>query len=178
MGKYLQKVEDKTKYLDEHFFYEIDMMIFGISLSHQNLRTESLSHQNLRTEIVLLHGRNLIEFFFRTSAEVNSTDFEFTTRTTSDWKDYASIYKNISEGLSHMGKRPLLDTEKIGWPLSKIEKKILDIARDFLITLKPQYKFQHYEKLLDLINGELNIREIGGAPPIPPPVRWPLLPGC
>jgi|GEM_PF-3010986 len=145
-----QDITECKDYLEEHYLYEVNMLMRGLEVAHENIQVE----------IVLLHTRNLIEFhlenFDDDKKNVKSTNFGVPLNPRTDWPEAGKIYGLICAGLSHMGSSRLAKPKE-KWDLIEIETKLLSIAQAFLNKIDPQYKTPKTNQLEKDISNKLTM---------------------
>ena len=99
-----RSIEEKKEFLNHFFLYEIDMLE-SMNKSHENLFHAPVDRQfveNIIVETYLLHGRNLLEFFYYDDQQQDkATANEFLEK----WNDWKKLRPPLTESLKILRRR-------------------------------------------------------------------------
>ena len=103
-----RSIEEKKRFLNKFFLYEVDMLECMYKF-HKNLFNCPVDKQfieNIIVEINLLHGRNLLEFFYYDNQK---QDRETANEFLSEGKDWKKLRPPLTQSLKILQRR--VDTE-------------------------------------------------------------------
>ena len=115
-----RSLEEKKKFLNSFFLYEIDMLE-SIHKYHRDLFNSPVDKQfieNIIVEIFLLHGRNLLEFFYYDNQKQDRATAEEFLEEGKIWRE---LRPPLTESLKILQKR--VDTETTHLTYERIEGK-------------------------------------------------------
>jgi len=159
-----QKVEygkkiDKTKFggqereafLEEHFYYEVSMLIFAVhrlfEITHSGRRDQSSI--NMALETLLLHARNLREFFYAKPRRRDDARPEDFVGDIDKWKrerpEETDLIKEVRERankeLAHLTyKRHYGIPPKKQWNYGAAQTDFLKVVKVFLENVPQRYR--------------------------------------
>ncbi len=149
--------EDLKKFINEHFVYEVDMLYYAATklLDLNKSASSSINEINLTLEAVVIHGRNLVEFFYYDNDDKNyARAFHFINK--SEWsKQRPAITNPISElrnrssvEMAHLTYNRIEGTppEK-NWDWVPIVRDLLIASNIFLYLLPNMYIDSNIEGL-------------------------------
>ena len=152
-----KSIEEKKLYLEEHFYYEVMMMLFSYKKSENSKYiTTDFREDNLAIEGFLLHVRGLIEFFFYSAVKKDARAYEFVE----NWNDIQPKIKDemilikdrIDKELAHLtwGRKDPNNPDK-NWDLDSIYIKMLKTLKVFIENLGDNLKGKNMRALVSYL---------------------------
>lgn len=169
---------ERIDYLKEHFMYEVHMLFFSLIqsiliieklksketmvLNKINKTENELDElnelnkwKNITIECLLMHARNLLEFFYdekkMTSDRIQAWHFY---ENIESWKricpqktiDINNLSRRVNTEVTHLGsKRTTIINEK-QWNLTQINHDFMDIVKCFIENIPSKYKSDELKK--------------------------------
>lgn len=142
---------DKAKYLNEHFYYEVDMLIYSVMKLN---KTMCHSENNLALDSFAIHTRTLYGFFSNAENTYNQKDDalaeHFISISKDQWDelikseieilDKLEVSYKTNKQVAHLTyKRLEYDKTNKGWEINPIACSILQITLYFIDNIKPEY---------------------------------------
>lgn len=155
--------KEKINYISEHFSYEVSEMMyagqFWLSLiTHKKEFKNTFTYDVFRNMIIdhlLLHARNLLEFFYYKGDEDKYAKPDFYARsweTPEKTPQISILEKRVNSEITHLGLSRLdVTVEEKPWELAKLVNELLQISEQFLDKLEPEY----YNELLKILRSEI-----------------------
>ncbi len=167
---------DLTDFLNDHFCYEVEELIgcyafFVSSFQHRKELEERglyVAIQNTGIDHFMMHGRNLLEFFFYkpnndyARASFYITGWEATPQKTENIKE---LERRVNFEGVHLGwRRLLVKPDEKNWKPLLIIKDFLNTTEFFLSNVDPRYKGQRVQTLLLLLEQcKTQVQDIFGS---------------
>lgn len=152
---------EKKRFLSEHFIYEVHMIGVSAEVIIQENQKPIFDQDkiNMSLECLLLHGRNLIEFFYYSG---NQRDYarahhyieksQWLQLRPSKGKYISELEKRASQEIVHLSyKRYSGITGEKRWDVSNVLRDILKTTRIFVNNLPKIYVSEEIKKLIEEI---------------------------
>lgn len=166
--------EEKRELLNEHFFYEF-MMMRGTLIRSNSLRNITLPYDenlvfplgnNIYVEEILLHARNLLEFFYYDDTKQDKASAIEFMKNDAKWQDIrpdkakmkgiALVQKRADCELAHLTYRRFAGTPpKKSFDLVQIYKDFRGVVNIFLENIDSNYSNKNTEKLKEILCKEI-----------------------
>lgn len=137
------------KFLKEHFFYEVEMLIYSAQKLFEANQKNDTPGINMGLETFLLHSRNLIEFFYfdknKNKEYARAVDFinpkKWNLVRPQRDESINKFLERANYEVSHLTyKRLYGETDDKKWIWGEYLLKLLGITRAFLDNLSPEYR--------------------------------------
>ena len=142
------------RWINSHFIYEISELYFSYyffeSVEEKRLRMSIAQYnvlKNIAIEHVLLHVRNLYEFYFKPlDSNPNARVSNFTLNFNPIYRHKylnEKVYKKICDQIAHLGWKRYIKSRNKNWHLKEMIKVILKITKQFIENVRRynQYYF-------------------------------------
>lgn len=135
-------------FLGEHFWYEIDMLLYSVTTLDQSARNNNQSGINMALDNFVAHGRNLLEFYYyqksggsnyaRATHFVDSSNWEKVRPPKTEL--IKELERRASNEMVHLSFKRISGTppEKI-WNCGQCSKDLLIVTKKFLEILPEKY---------------------------------------
>ncbi|MDO8508186.1 MAG: hypothetical protein Q7S27_00715 [Nanoarchaeota archaeon] len=150
--------KEKNDLIREHFYYEVFMLINlrNYLIDYFSGRNSLFTiHQNVLINSILLHSRNLLEFFYypidKNNNYARARDFmiDWEKKIPNKTKAIIELEKRTSNECTHLTYNRLVGLEHKKWDLISMTNDLIKLIKLFLDNL-PQTYFD--EKLISLHN--------------------------
>lgn len=142
--------EEKRKFLDEHFRYEVDMLYHSFVKLVEFQQASDQPSINMALETFIFHARNLMHFLYEDSRRKKRDARAYDFLPSKDvWrsarpKKTASLQmveERVDPEMAHLTyKRPYGTPEKKQWPCGNILTDLIKVVNVFLEQLPDEYK--------------------------------------
>jgi len=152
--------KQKREMIQEHFAYELVNLLNieilrKVNWSNENSRQISI---NIFVDNILLHSRNLFEFFYDNNAK--KTNFAYANHFIPNWKEIRPIKteqikqmeKRINNECTHLTYKRLVGIEHNGWILNDLRLDFFNVVKIFLDNLSQGY----FNENLKILHKQVN----------------------
>ena len=141
--------EQKKGFLEEHFYYEVEMLEFSVTRLEESRLAGNQDSVNMAIDACLLHARNLREFLYSDEKKygTDARAYEF-VRDKSEWRKdrppethwIKEVKKRAHVELAHLTyKRHCATPPEKDWDCGAIRRDFLRVVRVFLDHLPKEY---------------------------------------
>lgn len=155
-----QTEKQKKEMIQEHFFYEV-INLLNIEILNRVNWLDETSKQisiNISVDNILLHSRNLFEFFYDEKAK--KTNFAYANQFISNWKELKpnkteqikQMQKRVNNECSHLTYNRFISIEHKSWNLYQLKMDFLKVTKIFLDNLSPEFfneRLKNFQNQLD-----------------------------
>lgn len=151
--------KEKKKFLDKHFFYEIQMLDFAVNkiIEQKRKRKTNKYLNDMAVDTCLLHARNLHEFFFKSRSKgyIRALDIVDTWKllepAQNSW--IARVNCSVNDEITHLTLGRISSRfSGTDWDCCAIRKEFFDVAIRFLGQVPGKYVNEKLKKLEERIS--------------------------
>lgn len=175
MGYDCLSIDDKRRFLNHHFYYEVHMLISAYEYVVESFSNNIQELRNISLENFALHARNVNDFFRKGNRNNNIKDDAIAADFLKDDNNFESCINKYSEiieyirfksnkQVSHLTySRITFEKENKHWEIIKVISALLEMVILFINNLDKAYLFENIDMLkieIDNLNNKykLNIK--------------------
>lgn len=150
--------EGKANFLNEHFFYEVQMLDAAFTMLVEEKNKDDYK-ANIAMESIISHARNLVEFYYFDPK--SGTDYARASDFIENWPnnrpnkttDLNLVLSRGNKEITHLTYKRIYGVpEEKNWNLSNIYKDLMVVTKKFLNNLEESYRTETLNSLRNQLN--------------------------